>query len=83
MRYIQHPITLELIPADQYERPVSSGPVVIPDIQPYVSPVSLKVIDGRKQQREDLKRNNCRIADPSERASFSRPPPEREINWKY
>lgn len=83
-RYIQHPITHELIPAEEYVRPeTSSGPMIVGDIAPYVSPVTRKVVDGRKQQREDLARTGCRIADPSERASFTRPPPERPINWKF
>lgn len=81
-RYIQHPVTHELIPAEEYAAPVVAGTIVIGDIKPYVSPVTRKVIDGRRQQREDLAITGCRIADPSEKPSFSRPPPERDVDWK-
>lgn len=80
MRYIQHPITLELIPADQYERPVQSGPMIMTDIKPYVSPVTLKRVDGRKQQRDDLARTGCRVADPSERQAFTATRPDRDVD---
>ena len=39
---------------------------IIPDIKEYRSIVSNKVIDGRRDRREDLKRNQCREVDPSE-----------------
>lgn len=59
-RYIQHPVTHELIPADEYIRPERSGHYIIPDIPDYTSPINGKLISGRKQRREDLVRNSCR-----------------------
>lgn len=62
-RYIQHPETFELIPAELYERPRSSGVYVIPDINPYQAVAADKetgkcpTIMGRRQHREFLKRN--------------------------
>ncbi len=41
-------------------------PYIASDIAPYQSMVSGKTIDGRAAQREDLKRNGCRLVDPSE-----------------
>ncbi len=43
---------------------------VQPDIKPYWSPASNRVIDGRTQRREDLKVTGCREVDPSEKQSF-------------
>ncbi len=42
------------------------APLIQSDIAPYMSVVSNKVIDGRKDRREDLKRSGCREVDPSE-----------------
>lgn len=49
------------------------GPMVYVqgDLKPYVSPICdargvHPVIDGRSAQREDLRRNGCRIKEPSE-----------------
>lgn len=47
------------------------GLTVIRDIPEYVSPLSEPgkppvVIDGRRQRREELRRNNLREVDPSE-----------------
>lgn len=43
------------------------SPMVMRDIRPYKSPMGDgKVIDGRAEQREHLKRHGKRIADPSE-----------------
>lgn len=79
MRWIQHPQTLELIPVDQYERPAPRGPLIIGDLKrAYTSPVTLRRIDSRRAQREDLARTGCRIADPSERAAFTTPTPDKD-----
>ena len=60
MRWIQDPETLELIPADQYQRKAAQAPHFWPDLPDYVSPVTGKLISGRKQREEDLKRSGCR-----------------------
>lgn len=57
-RYIQHPETLELIPAEEYESPRTAGFFVMGDIQPYRSMVTGEVIQGRRQHREHLKAHN-------------------------
>ena len=64
VRYIQDPKTLELIPADQYQREVrSTGPHIMPDLKDYKSVAWDKerggqvVVSGRKQHREFLRRN--------------------------
>jgi hypothetical protein len=36
------------------------------DLKPYRSPVTRKVVDGRRERREDLKRTGSREVDPSE-----------------
>lgn len=47
------------------------GLTVIRDLPEYISPLSEPgkppvVIDGRRQRREELRRNNLREVDPSE-----------------
>lgn len=54
-RYIQHPVTLELVPAEEYDRPAPTGPMVIPDIAPYQSMKTGEMISGRRQHREHLR----------------------------
>jgi hypothetical protein len=39
---------------------------IIRDIQPFKSPLGHGVIDGRKELREHLARNDCRIVEPGE-----------------
>ena len=46
-RWIQHPDTNELIPADEYVRPISQRAYVMEDIKPFVSPVDGTVISSR------------------------------------
>lgn len=41
-------------------------PMVQSDTKPYMSVVSNKLIDGRADRREDLKRTGCREVDSSE-----------------
>jgi hypothetical protein len=41
-------------------------PYIASDIKPYFSVASGKMVDGRAQRREDLKRTGCRETDPSE-----------------
>lgn len=42
------------------------GPYIQSDIRAYRSMASNRVIDGRRDQREDLKATGCRLADSSE-----------------
>jgi len=54
-RYIQDPVTHELIPADQLQAPPSAGFFIVGDIAPYQSQVTGEMIEGRRQHREHLK----------------------------
>lgn len=57
-------------------------PMVCPDLPPYVSPVTGKVIDGRVARREDLKRTGCREIDPTEwRGEYRKEKYDRN-DWK-
>ena len=57
-RYIQHPETLELIPAEDYIPPTDvDAPMVMPDIQPYKSMVDGSYITSRSQHRSHLKQH--------------------------
>ncbi len=57
MRYIQHPVTLELIPADEYVAPAVDAPFVMDDIKPYRSMATGEMVMGRRQHREHLRAN--------------------------
>lgn len=56
--YVQDPVTLELVPKDQYvpRREVSS-PMVMPDIAGYTSMATGEWISSRSHHREHLKRH--------------------------
>ena len=57
-RWIQHPITHELIPAEEYVRPSSGGHYIQNDIEPFISPVDGTVVSSRREMKEHNKRNN-------------------------
>lgn len=61
-RWIQHPETHKLIPADEYTfQSESNAPRVIGDIEPYqaiTGDMAGKWITSRSQHREFLRRNN-------------------------
>ena len=63
-RYIQHPVTLELIPAEQYYRPTEHTHLVMPDLPGYESPIDGTWIEGRKARREDLAKHDCVPYEP-------------------
>lgn len=56
-RYIQDPVTLKLVPADEYERAAPSGPMIMGDIAPYQSMKTGEMIMGRRQHREHLRQH--------------------------
>lgn len=58
MRYIQDPVTLELIPASEYTRQSPDAPFVMGDIEPYRSMATGEMIMGRRQHREHLRANH-------------------------
>ena len=55
--YVQDPVTLKLIPKDEYIPRGPSGPFVMADIQPYRSMVTGEMIMGRRQHREHLRQH--------------------------
>ena len=52
--------------------PVSFGTLIMPDLPAYVSPVTGKLIDGRRQRREDLARTNSRPYEGREQETKER-----------
>ena len=77
MRYIQHPITHKLIPAEEYERPREAGHFIHADVTSFVSPVDGSVITDRKQLREHNKRNNVVSADEFSKEHYESKAKER------
>lgn len=57
-RFIQ--IDGELVEVTPDYTPEPRGPFVMGEIPDYTSPVDGKVISGRAQRREDMRRNGCR-----------------------
>ena len=75
-RYIQDPITLKLIPADEYERPTVDAPTIIGDIAPYRSMATGEIIGGRRQHREHLRQHQLiEIGNEVQRPAQRRPDP--------
>lgn len=57
-RYIQDPVTFELIPADEYtSRRDSNAPFIMGDIQPYQSMQTGEMITSRSKHREHLRQH--------------------------
>jgi hypothetical protein len=57
-RYIQDPVTLKLVPAEEYyQRSDVDAPFIMPDIQPYQSMATGEMITSRSRHREHLKAN--------------------------
>lgn len=55
-RFIQHPQTHELVPAEQYVAPSrATSWQVLPDIEPYRSMVTGETITSRSRHREHLR----------------------------
>lgn len=59
-RYRWCPERKEMVEIDVNARTERRAPLVIPDIPDYVSPVTGKLVSGRRQRREDLLRTNSR-----------------------
>lgn len=47
-----------------------SGLMIVGDLPDYTSPVDGKLVSGRAQRRNDLKRTGCREYDPGEREAY-------------
>lgn len=63
-RWIQDPVTHELIPAEQYRRKVDDRAFIRGDIEPFVSPIDGSVITSRSTLREHNRRHG--VADMRE-----------------
>jgi hypothetical protein len=48
------------------------APMIAPDLQEYVSPVTGRPVRGRRERMEDLKRSNSRPYEVGEREAFLR-----------
>ena len=54
----------------------STGPYVMPDLQPYRSMADGTIVEGRRQHREMLQRNNCiEIGNEKQTPKPVMPPP--------
>lgn len=62
---------IELPPG--YAPPVSKGPIMLGDYSAYDCPVTGKIVEGRYQHSENLKRQGCRLLETGE----SRDAPKR------
>jgi hypothetical protein len=49
---------------DKPMRRIISAPALRPEIQPYISPASGKLISSREQRKEDLAREGCIANEP-------------------
>lgn len=57
--WVQDPVTLKLIPKDEYIPRGPSCPFVMGDITPYKSMITGETIQGRRQHREHLRQHGC------------------------
>ena len=73
-RWIQ--IEGKLIPADEVTETITPMHMIIPDIQPYRSMADGTIVEGRRQHREMLQRNNCfEIGNEKQTPRPATPPP--------
>ena len=56
-RWIQHPITFELVPRDEYVRPKEASHAIFNDLEGFVSPIDGEVITDRKRLREHMRKH--------------------------
>lgn len=57
MKYVQDPVTLELVPKDEYRGHTPVSAYIMPDIAGYKSMQTGEWIPGRRQHREHLKQH--------------------------
>lgn len=90
-RYRMNPKTLELVmierdgmPVDVAERHLKAWGVgesamafqVMPDIEPFVSPIDRSVVGGRRQKRDHMRAHN--VVEAGNEPIYKRPPPKYE-----
>lgn len=80
-RFIQDPRTGKLVPAEQYRRPALVAHTVLPDIDPFVSPVDGSVVSSRSHLRAHQERHDVRqhgeYGENNGQAYFARKAQER------
>lgn len=59
-RFVWSPKEGCLVEIDVNARTEQHAALIVPDLPDYVSPVTGKLVSGRKQRREDLRRTNSR-----------------------
>ena len=67
-RYIYDKKTRKLVEEEKVQR--NNFHNIQPDINPYFSVASNRMIGSRSTRREDLKMTGCREVDPSEKSAF-------------
>lgn len=65
-RWIWDPVAEKVVEVGDRELPQSAGPMVSRDIKPYACPITGKVIDGRRDHRENLARTDSRVLERGE-----------------
>lgn len=80
--WIQHPITLELIPRDEYVRPKEASHFIHNDLQPFVSPIDGSVISDRRQYRNHCDKHGVRPAAEFPPEHYAKKAKEREAHYK-
>lgn len=80
MRYRQIQIDgkWELVEITKLQEEDQDSHYIMGDLPDYTSPIDGRVISGRKQRREDLKRNNCVEYDPGIKDDAKRITRDRE-----
>lgn len=81
-RWIQHPITLELIPRDEYVPPKEARHFIFNDLQPFVSPIDGSVISDRRQYRNHCDKHGVRPASEFPPEHYAQKAKEREAHYK-
>lgn len=76
-RWIQDPVTHELVPAEEWRGPsASTSAYVVPDIAPYKSMITGEMITSRSQHRAHLAQHNCFEIGNEIPAAMKRPEPK-------
>lgn len=58
---------------------IISRPMIAVDYPAYISPATGKLVQGKRQHEEDLKRSGCRILEPGERQDMERRKKEADV----
>jgi len=62
-------VTFEHCRGVKMERLISA-PMVAPDYEPYSCPITGRLISGRREHIENLKRHGCRLKEPGETEEY-------------